>query len=105
MPCYTCAIDEYSAQIFSGFSASRTGLGMKSLRLPCAVLAGDLMRQFSVAILWQNTAMRRILLMLFLVVPVVAQFTGWPPMPREAMQLLANGNTDAFLAALGASAD
>ena len=28
MPCYACAIDECRGQISSGFSASRTGLGM-----------------------------------------------------------------------------
>jgi hypothetical protein len=41
---------------------------------------------------------------LILVLPMTAQNAGFPPMPPEANQLLMNGKTDAFLAALRGSA-
>jgi len=49
--------------------------------------------------------MLRIFWMLFPIFPLAAQFNGWPPMPREAMQLLIKGDAQGSLAALRASAE
>lgn len=49
--------------------------------------------------------MFRIPWMLFLVIPLAAQFNGWPPMPRDAMQLLMKGDAERSVAALRESAE
>ena len=43
--------------------------------------------------------------MLFLGFPLAAQFNGWPPMPRDAKQLLIKGDAEGSVATLRASAE